>query len=256
MGVRRPTFGQARFRRAAATSTSASGTVTNVASADGSVVITNPTTTPDLSVRVVSAATPAALAALNVNAAGSTIKTGTPAIVAAMRLNGGAGIYYLEAAVSVAPDSFWVIATADDVARQWVHAAIVEQGLFSVYSQEIDLTVVQTITLVPPLTGFKMYLAQPIGIGLTVRNGTVTAGPTAQAGTDAGISNMDSSTVQAAWATAALNTRSLMVTAAAANDNLDLAANGVQFKITVGSTLGTATQHKGRLNFLASLAKF
>jgi hypothetical protein len=233
----------------------AAGTVTSVGSADGSVVVTNATTTPDLTVRVLSSATPAALAAINVNTGASKFKTGSMAFVTAMKTGGGPGIYILQANISATPDSFYVVATADDATRQWVQSCIQESAIICAYTAEIDLTAIQTILIYPP-TGYKLDVNLALGWLITQKDGTVTTGPTAQAGVDAGITNLCASTIQAITATA-INNRAAMTGAVTANANLDMSAGtGLKVQITTGAILGTATVFKARMSTNFMISKF
>lgn len=192
----------------------------------------------------ISVATPAALAALPVQG----LENGQPAYVAAMRVGAGPGIYILQPVRSTAPDSFFVVATADDPARQWVFHSISEAGTLALYSAELDLTAIQTLTLVPPLA-YRQTAIGAAGLAITQKDGTVTVGPTLQAGTDAGISNLCASTVQAALAAAALNTKVSLTGQPVTTAGLDMTTNGIRLQITVGATLGTATVFKARLGY-------
>lgn len=197
--------------------------------------------------------TPGELAGIATN----RFSNGQPAMVNAMRPGSGAGLYYLSPAISILPDNFFVVPTFDDPLRQWVYIGIQEQGTLSIVSAEIDLTVSpQTIFVLPPLTGYHNEIGLALGWFPTQKDGTVTTGPTAQAGTDAAIVNLVASTIQAGLAAGGLNTRQIFSGAVAASTNLDLSANGIIVKITNPATLGTATVFKARIGMFSSLAKF
>jgi hypothetical protein len=217
------------------------GTVASVGSADGSVVVTNPTTTPDLSVRVLSAATPAALAAINVATNPSTFKTGSMAFVTGTGLT-----YILQAAIGTA-DGVLLVATADDVTRQWIQIGLASKSLVSFETNDIDLTTPQIVQVITPMARSINF---PTGLQgnfvITQKDGTVTTGPTLQVGSDAGISNLDASQLVATLATQAVNTRTTPTTVGPVPGNLDMTANGLRLQITIGSILGTATVHKAR----------
>jgi hypothetical protein len=227
--------------------TPGTGTVTSVGSADGSVVITNATTTPDLSVRVVSAANPVALAAINTNTVGSILKTGSTALVTAMRAGSGPGFYVLQAAISTAPDGFFIIATADDASRQWVHSSIQDQGFITVTTVEIDFTVSpQTIHILPPMN-YRLSTVTPLAWAVTAKDGTVTTGPTMNSGTDSpAFVNFNTSALQTTFPGAAVNSRALMSGATTTQSWQDLTTSGYVAQITNPVTLGTATTMKAR----------
>jgi hypothetical protein len=158
----------------------------------------------------------------------------------------GTGTYSLQPAVSSAPDSIYVIPTSDDPTRQWVATSIL-QGFVSVISAELDLTQVQNVELLPPLN-YKVGTVLALAWIITQRDGTVSAGPTAQGGFDAGATDLAASTLNAAIATAAVDTRTVLAGGVAANSNLDASiGNGLVVKITSGAGLGSATVFKARV---------
>lgn len=196
--------------------------------------------------------TPTELAGIATNQFGN----GQPAIVTAMLPGSGPGLYRLQVAISSNPDHFFVVPTFDDPLRQWVSYQIQEQSVLPVISSELDLTVApQAIVMVPPIPYRNM-----VSIGLTWQvtqvNGTIAAGPTAQAGTDAAATSLVPSGVQTGVAAAAQGTAAGMTGAVAANLNQDMTQNGIVVKITNGATLGTATLFKARISMVSSLARF
>lgn len=173
-------------------------------------------------------------------------QNGQMAFVSAMRSGSGPGVYYLQQAISSSPDNFFVVPTADDPSRQWVFWQIQEKNILNFFSTEIDLTQPQTLVLVPPIN-YSMITRLAIGVFITQKDGTVTTGPTAQAGTDNAISNIVPSTLQTNTANAALNVRTTLNGILATIYNLNLATNGIKFQITAGAVLGTATVFKARI---------
>lgn len=208
----------------------------------------------DSDASVILAATPAALAAIG--ALG--LPTGHFAFVTAMRTNGGSGLYILQPAVSSTPDSFFVIATADDATRQWVYYLIQEQGTVGYLGDEIDLTVApQTIVILPPLIGFRFVLSQAFQWVITVKNGTVTTGPFCNTGTDATFTDV---CANANSLTAATNLDQAAAfqgtTTNPGPNNKDLTTRGLKTQITVGAALGTATLFKARIRGILTFAKY
>jgi len=190
----------------------------------------------------IAVATPAALAALAV----AGIPSGQQALVAATRVGAGSGIYILQTAVSSTPDSFFVIATADDAARQWVMSVIQEGQLVSFVTPAIDYTAPQVVTIYPPI-GYRIASSLALAQGITTKDGTVTTGPTVKFGTNATRDNMAPATAQVTLAAAAVNTTTGVTGLVAASFGFDLTSDGMKYEITVGAVLGTATQFKGPL---------
>lgn len=190
----------------------------------------------------VPAATPVELAGIATNKYGN----GQPAVVAAMRPNGGPGLYTLQASISSNPDGFLVVATADDPLRQWVYWQITEQGTIGFVSAEVDLTVSpQTIVLLPPMA-YKMIPELGLSWFTTQKNGTITTGPTAQAGTDVNAINYVPSTIQAGIVGSTTTSRTIM-NGISTTSFFDLTTFGLVVKITAPAVLGTSTVFKARL---------
>jgi hypothetical protein len=204
--------------------------------------------TPEIIGPVIYCQTPEELAALSV----APFLSGQHARVKAMRAGGGSAEYVLQEAVSTTPDTFFVVPTADDSARQWVHSSIQEQAVLTCYTSELDLTQTQTVTIFPPL-GYRLALISNMQWCITQRDGTVTTGPTVQVGTDNGISNLSASAVNNIGGNAVNSTPNFI---AASQCNLDMSTNGVRLQITSGAVLGTATVFKARVRITMALAKF
>ncbi len=184
------------------------------------------------------------------------VETGAEVLVLLTRTGGGAAQYILEPAISTTPDGLYVVATADDATRQWVLEGISDFGIIQVVSAEISFTAIQTVQVLPPMN-YRTFFALTPAYDLTVRDGTVTTGPTAQCGTDAGITSIFPSGVQAALAgTPTVNSRVLPTGTVTSLYNQDMSTNGLRFQITVGATLGTATQLKGRIMTAIGFARF
>lgn len=193
---------------------------------------------------------------------GQGLGQGTEAQVRKMRgvtsgggFTGGVARYYLADAISNAPDNFYVCQTPDNPGLQWVHAALMEQSNLGVLTTEIDFTVPQTLVVVPPLTDFRWNFCQSPQWIVTAKDGTVTQGPTAQMGTDAGISNILPSTIQTITGLSVNGNQNINPLPTTAN-NLDMSVTGWRLQITVGAILGTATTFKGRLRMLWQLARY
>jgi hypothetical protein len=199
--------------------------------------------TPEIIGPVIYCQTPAELATLSV----APFLSGQHASVKTMRAGAGAAEYILQPAVSTLPDAVFVVPTLDDSSRQWVHSSIQEQGILACYTQEIDFTVApQTIIVFPPLN-YRIGNLLAINQVLTARDGTVTTGPTVQAGTNNSSDDMITSSVQSTLATANVGARNAPVGAVAGVNDLNLATNGVKYIITAAAVLGTATKFKGKL---------
>lgn len=199
----------------------------------------------------ISAANPAELAGI----ATSRFVNGQQAIVGAMRTNSGPGVYTLQGLTSNNPDNFFVIPTFDDPLRQWVYEALLNQSYYTFVSAEIDLTKApQSIIILPPLSLTTFGLTR-FNWAITAKDGTVTTGPTAQAGSNAAVTNFFVNGVQTALAAGALNA-SVVPTGLTTStvSNLDLTANGIVLQITAPAVLGTATVFKARI--LSSTGSF
>lgn len=190
--------------------TPGTGTVTSVASADGSVVITNPTTTPDLSVRMVS---PADLTALSALVTVGKFQDGQLALVKDTGLHGISRMYVLNT-TAVAADGYYNVATSDNAAKKWrtLDADAPAPEIF--ITDALDLTAIQSnIRLIPARTGFFPVMVSRNWIIETVV-GTLTTGPTSRAGNDAGHVNFAASTANTPPA-AGVNTFTAPFTSAA-----------------------------------------
>lgn len=180
---------------------------------------------------------------------------GQTAFVSTIPNGNGPAVYCLQPAISVNPDNLFVIPTPDDPTRQWVYQQVQEQALFSYVTDEIDLTKPQTITLIPPISYIsKVVLGNQFNFFPTQKDGTITTGPTAQAGTDAAMTNYFPSTVQTNLVAGAVNTlvnpNGILTTVS----NLSLTANGLRIQITSGAVLGTATVFKARISGAMGIA--
>lgn len=147
------------------------GTVTSIGSADGSLVVTNPTTTPDLSVQVRTVANVAALAALATLAPGAGLQTGQLMWVQSS-LPYGPQFYVLTTAVGTA-DGLNLVAASDDVTRQWMRDGMLDKSLLYI-SGEVDLTATSAANpIAPAITGRRItrdvaqYLVTAVGGNLT-----------------------------------------------------------------------------------------
>jgi hypothetical protein len=190
---------------------------------------------------LINAATPAALAAMNVAGLGN----GQLAWVNAVRTAAGPGMFVLQPAVSSAPAGGYVIATADDPARQWVWFPIQDQGTVSFYSPEVNLTVPQVVPLFPPLTYRYVLLLAP-SLVVTALDGTITTWHTQKVGANVARDDIVAATLQAPLAAPILNVNGQMTGSRTNQNNLDLTALGINWEITVGAVLGTATVFRGR----------
>lgn len=207
-----------------------------------------------ISAQTINVATPAALATVVTNGA-QILTTGTAAFVAAMRTGGGAAVYRLQAAISTAPDGFFVVATADDATRQWVFFGIVEQGYLNILSSEIDLTQIQTLQILPPI-GYRYEQVNVPVIVLTAVDGTVTSWQTSNMGTNVTINDINTSATQLPPSSVAPGAQAQIPGGVVAVNNLDLSAHGIRYQITVGAVRGTATVLKARVRLSLGLAKF
>lgn len=117
----------------------------------------------------------------------------------------------------------------------------------SFISDEIDFTATGTTILIPPCA-FKMSRPPGLAWASTVKDGSVTTGPTTKIGTNANNDDSFASTAQANLAAAAVNVATTVQGAASPTPaNLDLSATGFRVQITSAAVLGTATAFKGRL---------
>lgn len=116
MGQRRPGLQRAGFRRVGAPPATSGGTVTSVGSADGSILVTNPTTTPDLSV------VKAIILADSVNTTGTALsgiasgKYSVPALAWVVTV--GAFFELQQSALSV--DNLTVVTASGKAGYQWL----------------------------------------------------------------------------------------------------------------------------------------
>lgn len=235
MAVKRPGLSRVALRRAGASD--ASGTVTNLTSADGSVLITTPTTTPDLSVRVTSVANVAALAALvTVN----KYQTGAQVFVT------GSGQVFVLGPVLGTVDNALIVATSDDVTKQWVLLVLMNGGMFAPISVEIDLTTPQTVAIVPPMAK-TVEVIVALFFDYTQKNGTVTTGPILRCGSNATNDNFNNAgAATPGFATQAAGTRVNPTNLTPIPSGVDLSGFGVRVQVVTGAVLGTATVCKGR----------
>lgn len=179
---------------------------------------------------------------------------GQVALVSAMA-NGKPGLYIFQPSISIAPDGLYIVASPDDPTHQWVYQPIQEQGVVSITTPEIDLTQPQIINLIPPMN-YKYSAFFIPALFPTQRDGTVTTGPTMQYGTDAGMSNLNPSTVQTTVTSAAIGTRNLITLTNLAENNIDLSQFGLRVQISAGAVLGTATVFKAYINVVFTIGRY
>lgn len=216
--------------------TPGTGTVTSVSSGNGLLTVANPTTTPVLTPVVVTVANVAALAALvTVVASGVGYPTGTQAFVVST-----GGLYVLRAAVSASPDSVYVVATSDDVSRQWVDPGLKDRGQVSIYGAPINMAATGVTVLFPPCP-FFMTTPASFTLAIAAKDGTVTVGPTVRLGTNATNDNIGPAASLAGFTTQAVGTRVLLSNATPNNVDVDMTLTGLRLEVTVAATLGTAT---------------
>lgn len=188
MAIKRPGLAQVALRRAGATDPTATGTVTSVTSADGSVNITNPTTTPDLSVLVRRFATIGALAATTTLTPGGGLQTGLQAYVATL----GGRVYALQAAIGTA-DNAYIVATADDPTRQWVRLGLLQApqqfNTKDFSGAEIDLTATGSYQLTPAVVARYLEMAS-VRLMLVTTGGAYASGPSISIGNNAAMDNI------------------------------------------------------------------
>ncbi len=161
-------------------------------------------------------------------------------------------LFTLQPVVGTA-DGKTVIATADDDARQWVFFQIAggTGSRVVVTTPEIDFTQAQTISLLPPVNYHGIAAINAPLAYITQLDGTVSASPTYQVGSNSTMDNIVVSGTTAGFTTQAVNT---VVSTTLANvvsppNVLDFSQFGVRLQITVGAALGSATIFKGRFNY-------
>lgn len=153
-------------------------------------------------------------------------------------------------------DGRFIVATPDDPTRQWVLFTLVSGGtgrIVSITQQEIDLTQPQTINFFPRMSGLHGTIPFGPRVMVTKLDGTVTTGPTLQAGANAAINDVIASTTQVGLTTTTLNGTVVFNGAPAPTNILDLSLFGVRVQVTLGAVLGTATVLKGHLYFEMSV---
>lgn len=201
---------------------------------------------------IVSVATPADLAALNV----AGYENGQLAYVAQTSAGPpirGAAEYVLQDAISAAPDGAYIVATADDPTRQWCYFTLLAGHMVAFEAAvEVDLKVAPQDILVVPRMDRRIRALQ-VSCWITATN-TVTVAPTLSAGTNApNYNNQATAAAPAGFTTQTVDTTVFLATAAGAgfpSPIHDLSAGGIFVRV---SGAATATTLKVRLASIGQL---
>lgn len=248
--------------------------IASVASAGGTIAVTNPLG-PAVNLEVVQAnAAPAAIAAAGAvgasarsarqdhthagvtsfNGAGGVVNyapvltvpnaaTLAGTVVAAYTtgqqafVSGTGLVYVLQDTSGLAPDNRYVIATSDDVTRQWL--LLTAANIETFFTAALDWTVVQSVELIPARTGYCPILVSRQTLVVS-RAGILTTGATFQLGNNAGHNNIMAATANAPTAA---NTNTLTPPIQSTPGNFAasstaplLAGTAAFFDITLGAT--------------------
>lgn len=166
-----------------------------------------------------------------------TFVSGTHALVAQTPALQGPQLFTLQSATGDTPNALNVVATEDDVSRQWVLAVLFSGSTLTFFTPETDLKAVQQVVAVPNVNKRMRLISGPAV--LITQTAGASVSPTSSIGTNpSNYNNLVVSNALAGIATQAAGT-SLNYTAAFPAVFLSLQAAPLIWNITGGASATT-----------------